>query len=144
MKLTGKWIELENEKLSEITQTQKDKCHEFSLICGSEIPVFRCEFIIWSNHRNQEREKRPLGREGAQERKTVGHRSVVRKQEWRGRIQLGEKGGLRNELSYPFCTELWCSLPLPPTEHPFSYKSSASRLSAASYLSKCSLFSPFQ
>ena len=44
------------------------------------IPVFRCEFILWSNHRNQEREKRPLGREEvAQERKTVRHRSVVRK-----------------------------------------------------------------
>lgn len=143
MKSAGKWIELENEKLSEITLAQKDKCHVFSLICGSEIPVFRCEFIIWSNHRNQESKKRPLGREGAQERKRVGHRSVVSKKERRGGIQLGEMGGWRNDLCSPFCTDLWCSLPLPPTRHPLSYKSSASRLCWFLPLQVLFLFLPF-
>jgi hypothetical protein len=36
MLLAGKWIELENIMLSEISQSHKDKCHMFSLICGSE------------------------------------------------------------------------------------------------------------
>jgi hypothetical protein len=30
----GKWMELENITLSEVSQTQKDKGHMFSLICG--------------------------------------------------------------------------------------------------------------
>jgi hypothetical protein len=33
----GKCMELEIIMLSEISQTQKDKCHTFSLICGSQI-----------------------------------------------------------------------------------------------------------
>jgi hypothetical protein len=31
MKLSGNWRELENIALSEITQTQADKCHTFSI-----------------------------------------------------------------------------------------------------------------
>ena len=34
MKLTGKWVELENIILSEVTQTQKDKHGMYSLISG--------------------------------------------------------------------------------------------------------------
>jgi hypothetical protein len=34
MKLTGKWVELENIILSEVTQTQKDKHGIYSLISG--------------------------------------------------------------------------------------------------------------
>lgn len=35
MKFAAKCLELENTMPSEFTQTQKDKCHTFSLICGS-------------------------------------------------------------------------------------------------------------
>jgi hypothetical protein len=30
----GKWMELENITLSKISQTEKDKCHVFSILCG--------------------------------------------------------------------------------------------------------------
>jgi hypothetical protein len=33
MLFTGKWIELEDIMLSEVSQGQKDKGHKFSLIC---------------------------------------------------------------------------------------------------------------
>jgi hypothetical protein len=33
MLFTGKWIELEDIMLSEVSQAQKDKGHKFSLIC---------------------------------------------------------------------------------------------------------------
>jgi hypothetical protein len=33
----GKWMELENIMLNEISQTQNDKYHIFSLICGIQI-----------------------------------------------------------------------------------------------------------
>jgi hypothetical protein len=32
--LAGKWMELENIILSEVSQVQKAKCYIFSLICG--------------------------------------------------------------------------------------------------------------
>jgi hypothetical protein len=35
MLLAGKWMELENIMLSEVSQAQKDKSHMFSLICES-------------------------------------------------------------------------------------------------------------
>jgi hypothetical protein len=35
MLFAGKWMELENFMLSEVSQTQKIKGHMFSLICGS-------------------------------------------------------------------------------------------------------------
>jgi hypothetical protein len=35
MFFAGKWMELENIMLSEVSQTQKVKGHVFSLICGS-------------------------------------------------------------------------------------------------------------
>ena len=34
LKFSGKWTDLENIILSEVTQTQKDKCHMYSLISG--------------------------------------------------------------------------------------------------------------
>ena len=34
LKFAGKWMELENIILSEVTQTQKDNYHMFSLISG--------------------------------------------------------------------------------------------------------------
>ena len=34
LKFVGKWIELENIILSEVTQTQKDNYHMYSLISG--------------------------------------------------------------------------------------------------------------
>ena len=36
LKFAGKWIELENVILSEITQIQKDNYHTYSLISGFE------------------------------------------------------------------------------------------------------------
>jgi hypothetical protein len=35
LSFTGKWMELENIMLSELSQVQKDKGGMFSLICGS-------------------------------------------------------------------------------------------------------------
>lgn len=35
MTFVGKWMELENIKLREGTESQKDKCHMLSPICGS-------------------------------------------------------------------------------------------------------------
>ena len=34
LKFAGKWMDLENIILSEVTQTQKDKYHMYSLISG--------------------------------------------------------------------------------------------------------------
>jgi hypothetical protein len=34
LSFTGKWIELENIILSEVSQTQKAESHKFSLTCG--------------------------------------------------------------------------------------------------------------
>jgi hypothetical protein len=34
LSFTGKWMELENNILSEVSQLQKAKSHMFSLICG--------------------------------------------------------------------------------------------------------------
>ena len=34
LNFAGKWMELENIILSEVTQTQKDNCHMYSLISG--------------------------------------------------------------------------------------------------------------
>ena len=50
MKSAGKWMELEDIILSEITHTQKDKYYVFSLICEFCIQIFRCECVIWNNH----------------------------------------------------------------------------------------------
>lgn len=44
-KFICKWIKLKNMILSEVTQTQEDKRHMFSLICGFEIQIFNCECI---------------------------------------------------------------------------------------------------
>lgn len=35
MKISGKWIEIENTTLSEVTQAHKDKYHMFSFISES-------------------------------------------------------------------------------------------------------------
>jgi hypothetical protein len=35
MSFAGKWMELENFMLSEVSQAQKVKGHMFSLVCGS-------------------------------------------------------------------------------------------------------------
>jgi hypothetical protein len=35
MSLVGKWVEMEIIMLSEISQTQKAKCHLFLIICGT-------------------------------------------------------------------------------------------------------------
>jgi glutamyl-tRNA reductase len=34
LSFAGKWMELENTNLSEVSQTQKAKSHMFSLTCG--------------------------------------------------------------------------------------------------------------
>ena len=34
MKFTGKWVELENIILNEVTQTKKDKCDMYSPVSG--------------------------------------------------------------------------------------------------------------
>lgn len=39
VKFAGKWMEQTN-ILSEVVQTQKDKCHMFSLICKSKFSIF--------------------------------------------------------------------------------------------------------
>lgn len=45
--------------LSDVMQKQKDKQHRFPLICGSYFQIFRCEYTIWSDYRNQESKKGP-------------------------------------------------------------------------------------
>ena len=46
-----KWIKLENIMSNEVTQTQKDKSHMFSLICSSYFQIFRCEYTTWSYYK---------------------------------------------------------------------------------------------
>lgn len=47
MKISGKWVDLEITELCELSKTQRDSYHMFSLICGSWllifIPVYLCE-----------------------------------------------------------------------------------------------------
>lgn len=54
------WIELEKFLLSEITQTQKNKCHMFFVYGGSSCQVLRCEYTACHKSRNQESEPGPL------------------------------------------------------------------------------------
>lgn len=51
MEFAVKWMEIEN-ILNVVTQTQKDKCHVFSLICLSQIQIFECKYRAWNNLRN--------------------------------------------------------------------------------------------
>lgn len=51
MTSAGKRIELEHIKLGEVTQSQKDECHVFSVVCGSYLQIFSWEQITWSNYR---------------------------------------------------------------------------------------------
>lgn len=57
MKFASKWIELENIILSEVTQKDNISC---SLLLVA--PIIGCEYITWSNRRNQESRKGPWGR----------------------------------------------------------------------------------
>jgi hypothetical protein len=54
MKCACKWMDLENNMLSEITQIQKDKCCMFSLISGSHPQISRCEYSTWDDQRKLE------------------------------------------------------------------------------------------
>jgi len=97
MKFASKWREIEN--MSEVTQTQKDKHYVF-LICESEFWIFRCDYIIYSNHRNQ-KIKRDLGKgvgQGTRERDVVGHRCCERRNGEREGHSLGREG--RQDVCY--------------------------------------------
>jgi hypothetical protein len=52
VKFAGKWKDLENMLLSEVTQTQKYKHFMFSSICGFLLQILRCEYTL-SNCRNK-------------------------------------------------------------------------------------------
>lgn len=43
--------------LDEVTQTQTDQSHMFSLIESSQVQTFRSAYISWNDCRNQERNK---------------------------------------------------------------------------------------
>ena len=45
MNFAGKQVELEKIISNEVTQTQRDKYHMFSLTEGSQLQTFRCEFM---------------------------------------------------------------------------------------------------
>lgn len=42
-------------------------CHMFALIYGSQIQIFRCDYITWSNHKNKESRKQPCGAGGSRD-----------------------------------------------------------------------------
>jgi hypothetical protein len=53
LSFTGKWMELENIILSEVTQVQKTKGHVFSLICGMQAQLNISNYIyiqIYKEH----------------------------------------------------------------------------------------------
>lgn len=52
IKYVGKWLELGNLMLNEVTQIQKNKFHMFFLVSGSQLQIFRFEYTAWSH--NQE------------------------------------------------------------------------------------------
>lgn len=57
MSFAGKWMELGEAGLTDVTQTQKDKCGAITHIGDSKLPIlFVCEYIVHSNHRDQENE----------------------------------------------------------------------------------------
>lgn len=91
VKLASKWVELKN-ILSELAQVQKDKYCMFSLICGSSLWIFRCDYITWSKHcaRKVERDHAGKEREGAVDSSPIRHGGYdVRKGEhwstWKGK-----------------------------------------------------------
>jgi hypothetical protein len=45
-------MNLEKLILSEVMQTQKNKCHVFSLVCASDFRVVRCEYITRKGRKN--------------------------------------------------------------------------------------------
>lgn len=65
MNIASKMIELKKIILSEVSQTQKHKCHMFSLMGGTWLQIFRCEYRSWNKNRNQENKKGPLLRAGS-------------------------------------------------------------------------------
>jgi hypothetical protein len=55
LSFTGKWMELENIILSEVSQAQKTKNHMFSLICGLQIKGKYSKVIgLWSHDKVRE------------------------------------------------------------------------------------------
>lgn len=73
-KLASKWMK-QKKILSEVTQVQKDKCCMFSLIRGSSLWIFRCDYITWSKHcvRKVERNHAGKEREGAVDSSPIRH-----------------------------------------------------------------------
>ena len=66
MKFEGRCMELEMIILSEVTQIQKDKCHIFFPILGSQLQIFNCNDLSWSNIEN--RKVKGSSAEGGDER----------------------------------------------------------------------------
>lgn len=81
--LASKWMELESIELSKVTQAQKDKSCMFSISCKSWLWIFRCEYTIWSNHRNKEIKKWPWW--GMREERIVERGDLRTHIVWRGK-----------------------------------------------------------
>ena len=64
LKFAGKWMDLENIILNEVTQTQKDKYHMYSLISGFKHKAEKTslQFTIPENLDNKEDPKRDIHR----------------------------------------------------------------------------------
>lgn len=60
MKISGKCVKLKITILSEITKTQKDKCHWVSLLCGCCLEILRRHYVTCRNCRSQASGKRTL------------------------------------------------------------------------------------
>lgn len=66
MILEGKWMEVEKIILSEVTESQKGKCHMLSPIRDSWLQVFRGEHTACSYYRRQGSKMEPLPGQRAQ------------------------------------------------------------------------------
>lgn len=62
-KFVGKWIEIENIVLGEISLIQNNKLYVSALVHASWLQIFRGAYITYSKHGNQER-KRGLWKRG--------------------------------------------------------------------------------
>jgi hypothetical protein len=58
--------------LSEVTQTQKDKCHVFPFNGGFLFKIFRHEYIAWSDYSNHKSEVEYCQGGGRRETEEIG------------------------------------------------------------------------
>ena len=110
MTFSGKWMGLEKIILNEVSQSQKDKDHMFSLTCECQVKIFRCEYKRWTNHNNKESRKILLGQEiGREVKMIIGYCQYKMGKNkdgdflWKGGREANTKAGQKKNKEHQDC-----------------------------------------